>query len=368
MHWKKILFNKKSVWILLGLLTIIFSSVLPAGFVEQFYSRGLFLGIRWMFTGLNSWLPFASVYLLFFILLGWLGFIFVNSLRTRQPWPKKILTGFHSLLAFAGAVIFFFQMLWGFNYGREPLEKTLGISPNPLTAEELRSELWAATKEVAQFRFKLPGDIPGSGDSVVSAALVPPDLENTMRNELTKFLNDWGYPTPGKVRGRLLWPKGLLLRISTAGVYIPFTGEGNIDPGLHYLQLPFVMVHEMSHAYGFGDEGTCNFLAYLACTQSDDPFLQYVGHLYYWRYVAADFKAFYPEEFQELFETLPTGMKADLAAIRREMEKYPDILPSVRDAAYTAYLQAQGIHEGLKYYDRVIMLVYAMRKKMGMSE
>jgi hypothetical protein len=153
------------------------------------------------------------------------------------------------------------------------------------------------------------------------------------------------------------------LRISTAGVYIPFTGEGNIDPGLHYLQLPFVMAHEMSHAYGFGDEGTCNFLAYLACTQSEDLFLKYVGHLYYWRYVASDYREFQPEAYKDFFETLPVGVKSDLAAIRQEMDKYPDIFPAVRDAAYTAYLQAQGIQEGLKNYDRVIMMVHAWKKR-----
>ncbi len=358
MHWKKILFNKKSIWILLGLLTMTLSSVMPPDFVEQYYSRTIFIGIRWMFTGLNSWLPFATVYLLFFILLGWLIFVLKKSFRVKMPWRRRLLNGSLSMLAFAGGVIFFFQILWGFNYGREPLEKSLGITPEPLTADELRIELDAATTEVLRIRAMLPG----AGDSVVPEVLVPVDLENKMRGELTRFLNSRDYPTPGKVRGRLLWPKGMLLRISTAGVYIPFTGEGNIDPGLHYLQLPFVMVHEMSHAYGFGDEGTCNFLAYLACTQSDDVFLNYVGYLYYWRYVAADYRVFRPQEYLELYEALPVGMKSDIAAIRREMEKYPDILPAVRDAAYTAYLHAQGIHEGLKNYDRVVMLVAAWRR------
>ena len=349
------------------MLTMLLSSVLPAGFVEQFYSRGLFQGIRWMFFGLDSWLPFAGVYPLFFILSGWLIFTLVKFFKRKTPWPRRLLNGMFSLLAFAGGVVFFFQLLWGLNYGREPLEKKLGISPEPLTVSELRSELESATVEVLRLRAMLPG----AGDSVVPEVLVPANLENTMRGELTKFLNSEDYPTPGKVRGRLLWPKGILLRISTAGVYIPFTGEGNIDEGLHYLQLPFVMVHEMSHAYGFGDEGTCNFLAYLACTQSDDVFLNYAGHLYYWRYVAADYRTFQPEEYKDFFETLPTGMKSDIAAIRREMEKYPDIFPAMRDAAYTAYLQAQGIHEGLKNYDRVVMLVAAWRegsRNEGMNE
>lgn len=357
MHWKAFLFHKNTIWILLGLLAVLLSAVLPPAAIERFYSRGLFQGVRWAFTGLSGWLPFSFVYLLFFVLLGWLVFSLVKFFKNKAPWPRRLLGGLFSLLAFAGGVVFFFQVLWGFNYGREPLEKVLGISPKPLTVSELRQELDATTAEVLALRSQLPG----AGDTTVPAVLVPADLENILRKNLVTALQRYGYPTPGRVRGRLLWPKGLLLRISTAGVYIPFTGEGNIDAGLHYLQLPFVMTHEMSHAYGFGDEGTCNFLAYLACTQSDDLFLKYVGHLYYWRYVAGDYRTFAPEDYKIFWETLPPGLKADLAAIRREMDKYPDIFPHMRDAAYNAYLQAQGIHEGMKNYDRVIMLVHAWR-------
>ncbi|MCB0582976.1 MAG: DUF3810 family protein, partial [Phaeodactylibacter sp.] len=72
------------------------------------------------------------------------------------------------------------------------------------------------------------------------------------------------------------------------GLYFPFTGEGHIDAGLHPLQKPYVMAHELAHGYGFGDEGTCNFLGYLACIGSDDPVIAYIGHLNYWRTLAAD--------------------------------------------------------------------------------
>ena len=59
----------------------------------------------------------------------------------------------------------------------------------------------------------------------------------------------------------------------------------------------------------------------------------------------------------------PEGIKNDLPAIREEMNKYPDILPAVRDAAYNSYLKAQGIDDGIKNYDRVTMLAHAWRLK-----
>lgn len=363
MRLKKILINKNSLWIILGLLAVLLSAVLPAAFVEQYYSRGLFVAVRWMFAGLSGWLPFAFVYPLFFLLLGWLIYSISRFVKAGTPLRQRLLDGVLSLLAFAGAVVFLFQMLWGFNYYRIPLEETMGISPEPLSLSELRKELDAATTEVTALRQRLI-----ASDSVVPASLVPPGIESILRRNLEHTLQAYRYPVPGQVRGRLLYPKGILLRISTAGVYIPFTGEGHIDPGLHHLQLPFVMTHEMSHGYGFGDEGTCNFLAFLACVQSDNLFLKYVGMLYYWRYVASDYRDVQPDQYREIYETLPQGMKNDLKAIREEMDKYPDLFPAVRDAAYNAYLQAQGIEEGIKNYDRVIMMVYAWRKQLAIQK
>ena len=178
-----------------------------------------------------------------------------------------------------------------------------------------------------------------------------------------KLLEKLGYPTAGEVRGRLLQPKGILLRFSTAGVYFPWTGESNIDAGLHPVQIPFTLAHEFAHGYGFTDEGTCNFLAYLACIQSDNKLFRYSGQLSYWRYLASAYRRHNREAYKVFFEKLPKGVVADLYDIDANSDKYPDILPRFRDAAYDTYLKTQGISEGEKNYSRIIMLVKSWREK-----
>lgn len=356
---KDLILHKKNSWILLGLLTLLLGKLMPPAVVEQVYSRSIFVAIRWGFTVLGSWVSIPLVYLLLLVLAGWLGWKWRSRSTEKRPWPRKLLRWGHSLLAFAGGILFLFQILWGFNYGRIPLEAQFGISPKPLAISELKAELETVTAEAARLRSQLDG----ATDSVLPARLMPAEVESVMRSHLEAVLEQHGYPTPGKVRGRQLWPKGVLLRISTAGVYIPFTGEGHVDAGLHFLQKPFVLAHEMSHGYGFGDEGSCNFLAYLACVSSDDLFVQYVGQLYYWRYVAAEYRSANPDDYAVFRETLPTGLRSDVRAIQAEMDKYPDIFPEIRDATYNAYLQAQGIAEGMKNYDRVVMLVTAWRNR-----
>lgn len=359
MNWRKIILNQKSIWIYLGLLSILASATLSPSFIEEHYSKGIFLFIRKILSTATGWLPFAFVYLLFFLLLFLLIKWIVKFVRKKQSTGKKWLNLLWSLLAFAGGVVFVFQFLWGFNYGRIPLEEQLKLDVKPLDVKELKTELDLAITGINTYRPMLEGVT----EEAVPSSLLMKNVEQEMRQLLKENLKEFGYPTPADVRGRLLHPQGLLLRISTAGVYIPFTGEGHIDPGLHHLQLPFVMAHEMSHAYGIGGEGDCNFLAYLTCLRSDDPYLRYVGHLYYFRYVAPDYRAYKPEEYKKIWAEIPQGVKNDLKAIREQMDKFPDIFPKIRDAAYNTYLKAQGIDDGIKNYDRVTMLAHAWHKK-----
>jgi hypothetical protein len=122
------------------------------------------------------------------------------------------------------------------------------------------------------------------------------------------------------------------------------------------------MMHEMGHAYGFGDEGSCNFLAYLAGIRSEDPAIAYTAHLAFYRTVATNYLRYEPELYREFRAQLPTGIQSDLDAINKNLLEYPDIMPRIRYAAYDTYLKAQGIREGMQNYSRVIMLVKAWKK------
>jgi phytoene dehydrogenase-like protein len=118
----------------------------------------------------------------------------------------------------------------------------------------------------------------------------------------------------------------------------------------------------VSHGYGFRDEGTCNFWAYVACIRSADPLIAYAGHLDHFRTLAAHYLRYDREAYFALREQLPTGIQADLDAINGNLRKYPDIMPELRYAAYDTYLKAQGIKEGIKNYSRVVMMVKAWKE------
>lgn len=353
--------NRRWWWIGLGLLTIVLRMLLgnTPSVIETYYSRGLFLILRTIFDYTFGLLPFPMLYALVIGLLFFLAKRFIQFVKGEMGWLQKIGQSLLSLVAFLSGLIFLFLFCWGFNYGRIPLEQQINIQPKPLKLHELKAQLDLHTPQLISQRAQIP--------NVDSTALIDFQLteatKTTIRADLEKTLDRLGYPTVGEPRARILKPKGILLRISTAGFYLPFTGECNVDGGLHPLQLPFVLAHEYAHAYGITDEGSCNFLAYLSCLDSEDPLIQYAGRLSYWRYLAGNYRYFRRKEYGEFRKQLPKGLVADLNSINEYSLRYPDILPRVRDFAYDSYLKAQGVEEGIESYSRIIMLVKAWEER-----
>jgi hypothetical protein len=355
----KIKFYRAYIWILLGCAAILTKS-LTANYpewIEKYYSNGLYQGIRTIFDFSLSNFPFPSIYL-FFTILGVV--LFFNMRDWYLKYKLKQLSfsvWLRKFVGFIGGLVFFFFFLWGFNYNRLPIEQHMDLAISPLSLSELKSELELETKEIVALRQL----IPNASDSALTRAHFPEDMEIHLRENLANNLKQYDYPAKGNIRGRLLYPEGIFLRFSSAGLYFPFVGEGNIDGGLHPIQWPYVMTHEMSHAYGFADEGTCNFLAFISCSSSPHPAVAYAGHLSYWRTLAIQYLRYEPEAYKAFRDRLPAGIRADLNAVNEQMDKFPDLVPNLQPRVYNAYLKAQGIPEGMLNYKRVIMLVHAWR-------
>jgi len=350
-------------WIGLGLLTLLLRWLFSLNpyFTEVVYSRGLFVGFRWLWDYTFGWLPFPMIYLAFPLVVGGLIWQGVHNLQRHRhrPLRNRLARALLGTLSFAGGVITLFFFLWGFNYYRRPIDEHLRLPEQRLDQKALIREFQQATADLLEAYY----DRPGLEDSALAYRTLPADLEHTMRAALERALTPLDYPTPGRVRGRVLQPDGLLIQLGASGIYIPFVGEGHVDAALPAASRPFTLAHEMAHGYGFADEGTCNFLAVLACEASHDPVVRYAGRLVYWRHVAVAYRQLFPEAYALFRPTLPPGIIADLDQINAVYLRYPGFFPEVSATVYDAYLKGQGISEGLANYDKVVNLVAAWRRQ-----
>lgn len=348
------------VGIIAGVITLLLKWIFGSNplFTEIVYTQGLFSLLRYLWDYTIGWLPFPVLYIMLPLLIFWGIRTWWKREKKQLVWHvrlRRVLLGF---LGVVGTILCLFYLSWGFNYDRLPIEDQLSIQPDSLTMNALRQEYELATLELLKADSALA---PRFG--AITEDMLPDHLEKVLRETERDWLRSEGIVAPGRPRGRRFGPKGTLMQLGASGIYIPFVGEGHIDAALPPAMRPNTMAHELGHAFGFGDEGTCNFLGWMTCLQSNDPVIQYSGALAYWRETANRLAWVERDSILADIEKLPIGIQADLAEIKAVRERYPGFFPQVSTAIYDQYLQAQGIEEGMLNYARVIHLARAWRNQ-----
>jgi len=344
--------RRSVIWMGLLVLALLIDFFISTPLADRFYYRGLFMGLRPVYDYIFGYSPIPMIYLVS-------GAIVARIIY----WFKERKMGFKylSIRALGGvsAVVFFFYVFWAFNYHQVPLPKHLGYDLKSVTAEDIQQEFDRASASLITAAEQLPTAV--TDDFNLSKKAIS---DNDIRDDVETALTALDLPHLGRVRVRQLWPRGTLLLWNTAGIYIPQTGEGHIDDGLLSIQKPFTMAHEMAHGYGVTDEGACNFIAWLACERSANPWVRYSGALTYWKYAAYDAPV---DSVQQMMKNFPGVVERSIQLIRENDKKYPELFPKYRDAIYTSYLKHHGIKEGLQSYNEVVLMVQQYVRRNSMS-
>jgi hypothetical protein len=309
-----------------------------APFAEFFYGRFIFPLTRWIYDYTIGLLPFPFVYVVILLLA-------IGMWRLLKK-SSSILEASKAAAMYILLFVALFFWSWGYNYQRPTVKEKLALTIPLVKMEHVERMFCRLTDSLPVWR----------ADLVVS----PVDsLESLVRLEAKKFLQDQSIVAPGRPRIRGLKPNGVLLGISTAGIYIPYSFEAHYDNGLHQLALPYIMSHEVSHAFGITDEGECNFLGALICRNSTDPYFKYSGGIYelqrlYGAMVSYGFNA------DQLRSDIDQLVLADIKEIRLKHDQYPTYFPEkLRNLLYDTYLKSQGVKSGLASYGEVLGLLMA---------
>ena len=153
------------------------------------------------------------------------------------------------------------------------------------------------------------------------------------------------------------------------GVYTYFTGEANINCVFPDYTIPFTMAHEMAHQRGIAREEEANFVAFLVCLESDDPYILYSAYLNMYEYVANDLYRADKELYSTVVSKKSARISAEQTAYSEFFAKYRDSVASnVASTVNDAYLKEQGQTAGAKSYGLVVDLAVAHYKNNGMIE
>ena len=350
-------------WALLGILALVirYFVVQNPEATDEIYSRKFFPGIRNVIDLTLGNLPFPSVYLFIATVFFVLG-LFILRFRNRTGWKERLLYTFKALANGLGALVFFFLVLWGFNYQRTPIFQQLSLKPKALNLEQLKSEIEITRRLAVQYRGRITPD-----SLAIDSIMDYPDLERIVRGNMHENLDILGLNFTGRPRTKQFPPPGFMRKMGILGIYFPFTGESYIDPTLHPLEQPFTVAHEMAHSYGVTNEGEANFIAWVICTNSEDPLLRYSAHLRLLQYQMRDFYRMAPDAYREWVKNLSVGIKSDLNSIREVSEAIQPFSIELSRKSNDIFLKSQGVKAGVNSYQQLPMLAFAWRKRMNLE-
>ncbi|WP_439487554.1 DUF3810 domain-containing protein [Algoriphagus sp.] len=347
-------------WAILGVIAlgIRYVAVQNPEATDTIYSRKFFPGIRNVIDITLGSLPFPSVYLFIATVLLVIG-IYFWRVSNKERWKSRVFYSLQALANGLGALVFFFLVLWGFNYQRTPIVQQLGLQPKAMNLEQVKNEVQITYRLAQQYRNAVTRDT-----AAIEEIMPYPDLEKLVRSNIADNLNMLGLNFTGRPRTKQFPPSGFMRKMGILGIYFPFTGESYIDPSLHALEKPFTVAHEMAHSYGVTDEGEANFIAWVICTNSDDPLLRYSGQLRLLNYQLSDYYRMAPDEYREWVKTLDRGIRNDMISIRKASEAIKAYSLELSRKTNDVFLKTQGVKAGVNSYQELPKLAFAWRERM----
>jgi hypothetical protein len=126
----------------------------------------------------------------------------------------------------------------------------------------------------------------------------------------------------------------------------------------------------MSHQRGISREDDANFMAFLVCLESDDPYIQYAGYLNMLEYMLNPLYAALKAEgrssaYSTILRKLDGRVLTEIGVSSQKTEENQGVVSNVTNKVNDTYIKVQGVESGSKSYGLVVELTAAYYKKLN---
>lgn len=349
----------KRLWLLALLIPSLILYILAkssADFAEG-YAIYVYRYVSVAWNWVSSLLPFSiAEILLFALILGGIGYLFfsvVCIIRRKGQRLKEVYKLCMNISCAVSVVLFLFVTNCGVNYYRHTFAEVSGLTMENSSSDTLFNLCEILVENINNERSRLDGDGVLELSDFSQVSKQAGDAVNALEEKYPTIYG--GYGTTKSV---MISP--LMCQIQITGIFSPFTFEANINTNAPAFTLPTTMCHELAHLRGYMREDEANFIAFLACVESESAELRYSGYML--AFVHA-FNALGSDERRfELYDRLCEGAKADLSYNNAFWAKYETPVAAFAESVNDAYLRQNDQQDGTKSYGRVVDLLIAYYK------
>ena len=353
--------NNKIKLILISLIpvTLILSSILKQypEYIEKYYSNSLNRCTRQIQNFLVGFFSFSLAEILFFSLITvLLIFIVILCVKIKRGGLLKQLI---NILTYVSILYVSFMFLWGFNYYRLSFNKIADLKIETSTQNQLKGLCTQLIDRANTIRKKV--NVSSKGIMVENGGYKDVFKRAEKGYEKTSII----FPELGGIYSK---PKPILLSgamcyTGITGMYMPYTGEANINVRVEDFMLPSTTAHEMAHQRGFAREDEANYIAYITCMLNPDADFQYSGVMLA---LINSMNALADKDmvaYKTLQKYYSIGVKNDIDANNDFWRKYSGRIENFSSKVNSTYLKSNGQIDGTQSYGRMVDLLLAQYKK-----
>lgn len=317
--------------------------------------------VRAALAHLTSWIPFSLAEMLVYLVPVILVLIAILAYRRHCGSWRTCLIFTASMVSVFSLFFSLFVFSFGTGYRTTPLPEKMGFETGEVSGGDL-----AATAEYLAQQVNITANGVSFGDDDFS--VMPYSLKEMNRKLLAAYstVSDrYSFIQTLHSNVKPVLASKAMSYTHITGVYSYFTGEANLNTYFPDYTIPFTAAHELAHQRGIAREEEANFVAFLVCEASDDPYIRYSGYRNLFEYVASALYGADREAYAALLDTLDARVIAELRAYNAFFEPFRDSTASkVSDTVNDGYLKFHGSEEGTASYGLVVDLAVAYLREI----
>lgn len=327
--------------------------------IESLYSIGVYRILSQPLSKLTGIFPFSLGEFLFYGFVVWIGFMIFTIIKALITYDKKLILNAIKRTAIVLSILLFsFVSLWGLNYYRLPLSKTMNLNTMNYSKEDLEELCVYLIHKANSYRNDVREDSRGVmklSQGKRNALFKAYSGYESLSREYPIFRGDYG-------KAKIVITSRFMSYAGIAGIFFPFTIEANVNGDVPDAVFPSNTAHEMAHQRGYAREDEANFISFLACISNDDIEYKYSGTLLA---LIHSINALYradSESAAKLVTQYSPGVKRDLADINAYWDKFEGPVERASTKINNTYLKANNQKDGVQSYGRMVDLLLAYYK------
>ena len=314
--------------------------------------------VRALLAHITNWLPISFAEFLLLMLPAILVFLVIFGLKRYSDSWKEVFIFCGAVLSALAIALSTFFIGFAPAYRGTPLNEKLGIERKDVSAAELYDTALILSEKINEEQSKII--YGGNGFSVMPYGIN--EMNSKLLKAYDKICDKYNFVQRLESRVKPVMLSEPMSYTHITGVYTFFTGEANINVNFPDYTLPYTAAHELAHQRGIAREDEANFLAFLVCIESNDPYIRYSAYVNLYEYVASALASADRQLYLKAASTLPNLVLSEQNAYSNFFEKYRDSTASeISETVNNTFLVMHGT-EGVKSYGMVVDLAVAYYK------